>query len=136
MDRIRKDHLLRHNLFHKFLGLVNHKASSMWLPRDGIRVSIRFDLVQNLMELDRKRRGHSPTATFYGKQTTRRLHGFTGMVAVVVDHIMARMKLGSFTGGPKSHGTVRGCKEQGTRNDQWAAEKRAQVQERWGEDSS
>ena len=99
-------YLLWHDAFHEFLGLVNDKAPSMGLPRNHVCRAINFNLIEHLMELERKR-GSDSTPTALACRSNHVVHGLRGKIMIIMYHKVSRVKFGSQTGGNMSTTTAR-----------------------------
>jgi hypothetical protein len=71
-------------MINKLLWIVNYKAASMGHPRDNVRETISFNLVQDGMKLDRKGNGDSSAAALVGIFLRRCFFGFVGITSVIV----------------------------------------------------
>ena len=84
-------HLLGHDVLDKLFGIMNHKAPSVWLPRNNVRKSFgTVGLVEDMVQLEGK--GHQDSAPFALEGQYRRRGG--SKVVIVVLHKMAAKVLG------------------------------------------
>lgn len=79
--------VVRENRFEE-IELVNDKASSMWLPRNDVTVSVFFHAFEHLLELGRKGRVRTPTKLFRRISRCLRVRGVI-VIVVLHDNVLA-----------------------------------------------
>jgi len=78
--------ILGHDVIDEFLGLVNHEAASVRLPRDDVSKAVGFNAVEHLVELDGE--GRDDTSLGLVLDFRGIDGGVSGVVVVVVlDHV-------------------------------------------------
>ena len=83
-------------MIHELLGVVNEEAASVRLPRDDVRQTIAFHLVEHGVQLDGEgHRDASAAAVLLVLEIVLRIHfGIVRMIVVVVHHEVAFMVFG------------------------------------------
>ena len=79
--------VVRENRFEE-IELVNDKASSMWLPRNNVTVSVFFHAFEHLLKLGREGRVRTPARLFRTISCCLRVRGVI-VIVVLHDNVFA-----------------------------------------------